>query len=153
MASEQSTPAPGKDTQNKSPQQVVSEFWDSFIVKSPGKVTSIFPRSLYAHLFPPERAAVDRNAAESYETAAAECRKKVQRIVAECHRTNEKFTDLDFDIEGDFGCGDCLHGLPALDQDAAEEPKLSAKELKDCLDMLVASKVLGAESTAMLDID
>src|SRR5436853_273637 len=83
-----------------------------------------------AHLLPLERAAVDRNAAESYETAAAECRKKVQRIVAECHRTNEKFTDPDFDIEGDFGCGDCLHGLPALDQDAAaeEEPKLSVKQ-------------------------
>lgn len=156
MASEQSIPAPGKDAQNKSPQQVVSEFWDSFIVKSPGKVTSIFPRSLYAHLLPLERAkgpAVDRTAAESYETAAAECRKKVQRIVAECHRTNEKFTDPDFDIEGDFGCGDCLHGLPPLDQDAAEEPKLSVKELKGCLDMLVASKVLGANSTAMLDID
>jgi hypothetical protein len=158
MASEQSIPAPGKDDQNKSPQQVVSEFWDSFIVKSPGKVTSIFPRSLYAHLLPLERAkglAVDRNAAESYETAAAECRKKVQRIVAECHRTNEKFTDPDFDIEGDFGCGDCLHGLPPLDQDGAaeEEPTLSVEELKGCLNMLVASKVLGAESTAMLDID
>jgi len=149
MASEQST------SQNKSPQQVVSEFWDSFIVKSPGKVTSIFPRSLYAHLLPQERASVDRNAAESYETTAAECRKKVQRIVDECHRTNEKFTDPDFDIEGDFGCGDCLHGLPSLDQDAAEdeEPKLSVKQLKACLDMLAASKVLGAESTAMLDID
>jgi hypothetical protein len=152
MASEQSTPAPGK-----SPQQVVSEFWDSFIVKSPGKVTSIFPRSLYAHLLPLERTkdiAVDHNAAESYETAAAECRKKVQRIVAECHRTNEKFTDPDFDIEGDFGCGDCLHGLPPLDQDtAAEEPKLSVKELKACLDILVEGGVLGIGSAAMLDIN
>jgi hypothetical protein len=159
MADAEPSAASAADAQNKSPQQVLSDFWDSFIVKTPSKVTSIFPHSLYANLLPPKRAkdqpAVDRNAAESYETAAAECRKKVQRIVRECHLTNEKFTDPDFDIESDFGCGDCLHGLPSPDDEdaAAERAKLSVSDLKDCLDKLVVSGILGAESNAMLDID
>jgi hypothetical protein len=160
---DQSDAAPGPATgaRNKSPQQVLYDFWDSFIVKSPGKVTSIFPHSLYANLLPPKRAedrpAVDRDAAESYETAAAECRKKVQRIVSECRRTNEKFTDPDFDIEDDFEYGDCLHGLLCMDdydaEEVEEEPRLSVGELKDCLDMLAESRILGAKSTTMLDMN
>ena len=67
----------------KTPQQALNAFWDNFITKKPGKVTSIFPHSLYANLLPPKHlknAAVNRNAAESYKIAAEECRKKVRRI-------------------------------------------------------------------------
>lgn len=93
----------GKGTRNKHPQELVSDFWSKFFAKKQGKVTSIFPKSLYASLLPslkdPRGTASSRNAAESYESAANECREKVKRIVRECHRTNEKFTDPDFDIE------------------------------------------------------
>lgn len=98
---------------NKTPQEAVHEFWDKYFTKKPGKVTSIFPRSLYASLLPrslPRGVSSARNAAESYEAAAKECREKVARIVKECYRANEKFTDLDFNIESDW-YQNCLKGL------------------------------------------
>jgi len=103
---------------NKTPQELISEFWDKYFTKKPGKVTSIFPRSLYATLLPPslprDGAHSSRNAAESYEAAARECREKVRRIIRECNRTNEKFTDPDFDIESDWD-SNCLNGLIRAD--------------------------------------
>src|SRR5688500_11379484 len=90
---------------NKTPQEAVHDFWDKYFTTKPGKVTSIFPRSLYASLLPlglPRGASSARNAAESYEAAAQECRDKVERIVKEARRNNEKFTDPDFDIESDW---------------------------------------------------
>lgn len=108
---------PRKRDWSKTPQEVVGEFWDKFSSKRPGKVTSIFPRVLYKSLIPADLdstgSASSRNAAESYEAAARECREKVKRIVRECNRTNEKFTDPDFDIESDkaLGLSNCLNGL------------------------------------------
>ncbi|EJT71944.1 calpain-9 [Gaeumannomyces tritici R3-111a-1] len=98
---------------SKAPQEQVSEFWDKFFTKKPGKVTSIFPRRLYATLLPPDCSrgtATTRNAAESYKAAAKECRERVRRAVRDCHLKNEKFTDPDFDIETDPE-GNCLNGL------------------------------------------
>jgi len=111
----------------KTPQELVTEFWDKYFTKKPGKVTSIFPRSLYATLLPPvlprDGTHSARNAAESYEVAAKQCREKVQRIIRECNRTNEKFTDPDFDIESDWNSGNlnCLNGLVRVDPFAAQE--------------------------------
>ena len=134
---------------------MLSAFWDDFITKTPGKVTSIFPHSLYANLLPPKHpkhAVVTHNAAESYEAAAEECKNKVQRIANECRRVNEKFTDPDFDIEDDFGCGNCLHGLLPFDKDGSEGSTVSVDELRDCLDILISSRILGSQSTAPLNI-
>ncbi|KAF2786476.1 cysteine proteinase [Melanomma pulvis-pyrius CBS 109.77] len=103
-----------EDDETKAPQQVLNEFWENLITKKPGKVTHIFPSSLYANLLPPHTKpgpAKGRNAAESYQVAADECRARVKRIIRECHRTNEKFTDPEFDIEGDLGTKNCLEGL------------------------------------------
>ncbi|KAI6373265.1 hypothetical protein MCOR25_003472 [Pyricularia grisea] len=97
--------APERRNYSKAPQENVSAFWDSFFTKKPGKVTSIFPRSLYRSLLPLEklsRSSSSQNAAESYEAAARECRERVKRIVREAHRTNEKFTDPDFDLATDY---------------------------------------------------
>jgi hypothetical protein len=101
----------------RTPQGHVNTFWSKFSRRRPSKVTSIFPRLLYASLLPvhpdPRGASSARNAAESYDIAAKECRDKVRRIREECERTNEKFTDPDFDIESDFDVrkGNCLFGL------------------------------------------
>ena len=107
-------PVVKKKDYTKTPQELVHEFWDKFFAKKPGKVTSIFPRALYDSLLPPslprDGAHSCRNASESYEAAAKECRDKVKRIIRECHRTNEKFTDPDFDIESDWN-SNCLNGL------------------------------------------
>lgn len=106
-------PAPKKRGFSKAPQEHVSEFWDKFFTKKPGKVTSIFPRRLYATLLPPDCSRgtpTTRNAAESYEAAARECRERVRRAVRDCRLKNEKFTDPDFDIEADPE-SNCLNGL------------------------------------------
>jgi hypothetical protein len=93
-------------------QEVINEFWKNLIPKKPGKVTKIFPPSLYANLLPPPckpGVIKGQNAAESYEAAAKECRARVKRIIRECQRTNEKFTDPDFDITDQPM--NCLEGL------------------------------------------
>lgn len=100
----------------RSPQAGVNNFWARFATRKPSKVTSIFPRLLYSSLLPqhpdPRGVSSSRNASDSYEAAAKECREKVGRIVRECHRTNDKFTDGDYDIESDFGgLNNCLDGL------------------------------------------
>ncbi|RSL99955.1 hypothetical protein CDV31_011986 [Fusarium ambrosium] len=98
-----------------SPQAVVSKFWDKFNSKAPGKVTSIFPRSLHKSLLENADSSTpkSRNAAQSYEAAAQQCKNRVRAIVKECERTNTKFSDPEFDIELDFrrAIYDCLFGL------------------------------------------
>lgn len=98
---------------NNAPQEIINQFWENLITKKPAKVTKIFPPSLYANLLPPKNkraTTTGKNAAESYEAAASECRARVKRIVQECHRINEKFTDPEFDIE-DLDDKNCLQGL------------------------------------------
>ncbi|UPK97897.1 hypothetical protein LCI18_008832 [Fusarium solani-melongenae] len=98
-----------------SPQAVVSKFWDKFNSKAPGKVTSIFPRSLHKSLLADADSSIpkSRNAAQSYEAAAQKCKDRVRAIVKECERTNSKFSDPEFDIELDSrkSTYDCLFGL------------------------------------------
>ncbi|KAG9195132.1 hypothetical protein G6011_00252 [Alternaria panax] len=140
------------DTQIGAPQEAINEFWDNLITKQPAKVTKIFPSSLYAHLLPPQRkegTVTGKNAAESYETAAAQCRARVQRVVKECKRTNEKFTDADFDIE-DLSNRNCLEGLMTWykDQPATATPSVSASRLGNALSTLVQSGVIMADGAA-----
>jgi len=132
-------PPPRKRPTNKTPQEILDGFWSGFKSKYPGKITSIFPRSLYVSLLPPihpNGASSARNAAESYEKAARECRDRVKRIVRDCERTNEKFTDPDFDIESDlYRMKDCLYGL--MEGDPSGSP--TAADLKQALDVLAFS--------------
>jgi hypothetical protein len=130
----------------KPPQDVLNEFWDSLISKTPGKVFQIFPRSLYANLLPSnssDGASSRERASASYEAAADECKEKVTRIVKECRRTNEKFTDPDFDIEN-TGWSNCLHGLSVEDpKPALDAAAVGGKSLQKALNTLITSKVLG----------
>jgi hypothetical protein len=140
------------DTEVGAPQEAINEFWENLITKKPAKVTKIFPPSLYAHLLPAPRkpgTVTGKNAAESYETAAAECRTRVKRVVKECHRTNEKYTDPDFDIE-DLRDKNCLEGLKYWysDQPAASAPSVSASRLGSAISTLVQSEVLMGEGAA-----
>lgn len=155
------SPASGakKRDPNKTPQELVSDFWDRFFSKKPGKVTSIFPRALYATLLPPSQPAglsSARNVRESYVAAARECRERVRRIARECGRTNEKFADPDFDIEADAN-HNCLNGLvrddvgrPAFE--GAFGSPVSAGQLRRSLDTLVDSSVLGPGAQVPVDI-
>ncbi|KAF4336333.1 hypothetical protein FBEOM_9786 [Fusarium beomiforme] len=109
-------PTPAKPKRKPlNPQALVSKFWTKYHSKTPGKVTSIFPQSLYESLLTDADSSYpkSRNAAQSYEDAAKECRARVRAIVRECERTNAKFSDPDFDIETDFSSyqDNCLNGL------------------------------------------
>ena len=131
---------------SKAPQEVIDEFWESLITKKPGKVSKIFPPSLWANLLPPQgqRGIVKgSNAAESYEAAAKECRARVERIVRECERTNEKFTDPDFDIED--RPANCLNGLSEWYEDpdpASTAEAVSPVRLGFALRTLLQAEIL-----------
>ena len=151
--------SPDDSKLRKFPQESLNEFWDGLITKTPGKVFQIFPHSLYANLLPPskpEGVACTEGAVASYEEAARECKEKVKRIVRECQRTNEKFTDPDFNIENDWK-RNCLSGLqlPAKEgSDGVEGGRgaVGARSLQDALRTLVQSKVLGLDTCLPMDV-
>jgi hypothetical protein len=104
------------------PDAAVRAFWDSYITKTPGAVSAIFPQSLYATLLPHRSHPTTKtlasattstsdttNALARYEIVAKACRDRVARIARDCRRTNTKFTDPDFDIKKNQR--DCLLAL------------------------------------------
>ncbi|KAL1635918.1 hypothetical protein SLS58_010023 [Diplodia intermedia] len=130
------------------PQQVLDEHWEKFITKTPGKITRIFPPSLYANLLPqtfPKTLTGNVSATASYEAAKEACERKVKRIVRDCKRTNEKWSDPDFDIESDFGTDDlnCLNSLvdsssaPSAPSDAPTH-SVTASDLQSALTTLTS---------------
>ncbi|KAF2004785.1 cysteine proteinase [Amniculicola lignicola CBS 123094] len=128
------------------PQQILNQFWENLITKKPSKVTKIFPPSLYQNLLPPKAkvgTVKGKNAAASYEAAAEECRIRVKRIVKECHRTNEKFSDPEFDIEDDEGTSNCLNGLMTWFGDESDsETGVDTDDLGNAIQILAAANVL-----------
>ncbi|KAF4977565.1 hypothetical protein FZEAL_5936 [Fusarium zealandicum] len=136
------------------PQALVSKFWSKYHSKAPGKVTSIFPQSLYESLLTDADSSYpkSRNAAKSYEAAAKECRARVRAVVRECERTNAIFSDPDFDVETDLFSyiNNCLFGLvrPCIvDDDSDDESghrrrRIDAGQVRRSLDTLKNSGVL-----------
>ncbi|PCD44902.1 hypothetical protein AU210_000352 [Fusarium oxysporum f. sp. radicis-cucumerinum] len=127
-------PTPAKPKRKPlNPQALVSKFWSKYHSKAPGKVTSIFPQSLYESLLTDADSSYpkSRNAAQSYEDAAKECRARVRAIVRECERTNAKFSDPDFDIETDFSSyqDNCLNGLMGrrFEEDSSDDEPASSE--------------------------
>ncbi|KAK0707169.1 hypothetical protein B0T21DRAFT_416338 [Apiosordaria backusii] len=142
---------------------VIHSFWDKYITKTPGKVTTIFPPSLYSSLLPrpstftkndTTASPTTTNFGSSYTAAAEACRAKIARIVRDCRRTNSKFTDPDFDLRGNQW--DCLLGLnwrfpPTKGNPAAIENALGTLEQMqvfdgtDCLQLTVPMlrKIMG----------
>ncbi|KAF2451090.1 cysteine proteinase [Karstenula rhodostoma CBS 690.94] len=153
------------DDNAKGPQEELNEFWENLITKKPSKVTNIFPPSLYANLLPPQcegGPSRGENAAESYETAARDCRARVRQIIRECHRTNEKFTDPEFDIESDLRVKNCIEGLMSwFDDPPPPKSRVSPGRLGEALDTLAESNLLAsptilanlATAVSILDVD
>lgn len=152
-------PPPGWKNKNKKkplhPQAVVSRFWSKYHSKAPGKITSIFPRKLYRLLDSQTDAPSNhvRNAAQSYEAARTQCLQMVRSAVAQCDRTNSRFTDFEFDIETDFQLRDynCLFGLSKLedldsssDDDAPYRP--SSESVRRSIQTIVNSGLLSSSS-------
>ncbi|KAJ5129614.1 uncharacterized protein N7515_005653 [Penicillium bovifimosum] len=100
------------------PQESVKQFWERFNTKYPGKVYTVLPDNSYARTRAkrvPSGRIQGHEAVKSYEQARWECRKSVERIVKECERINQKYTDPHFDIEVDLKSGR-RHYLDGLDK-------------------------------------
>jgi hypothetical protein len=154
---ENSAEKPGNDKKpRKPPQETLNEFWDGLISKAPGKVFQIFPRSLYANLLPPigaEGVASRKRASASYQAAAKECMERVERIKRECHRTNEKYTDPDFDIEND-NFKNCLKGLATSSSAPSSEGiSVGGPALRNALSTVLASRILGDNASVSINIE
>ncbi|KAJ5089923.1 Alpha/beta hydrolase fold-3 [Penicillium argentinense] len=109
---------PGHRARCQPPQESVRQFWEQFTTKYPGKVYTILPDNPYARTRAkrvPNGVIQGHEAVKSYEQARRECRKSVERIVKECERVNQKYTDPHFDIELDLKSG-LRHYLDGLDK-------------------------------------
>jgi hypothetical protein len=146
------------------PQGLITSFWDQFIIKQPQRVTSIFPPSLYANCLPPkpsQKASGSIKVSASYEEAAAECRKRVANIVKQCDRTNEKFTDLDFDIESDFERrlwiylrNTLFHSKDWLTEDDVDDDQPpDAEALRRAFDTVLKSGIIRENEKDLLTVD
>lgn len=109
---------PGHRAPCQPPQESVRQFWEQFNTKYPGKVCTVLPDNPYARTRAkrvPNGVIQGHEAVKSYEQARRECQKSVERIVKECERVNQKYTDPHFDIELDLKSG-MRHYLDGLDK-------------------------------------
>lgn len=104
-------------------QDLILKFWSDYHCKKPGKVTSVLPPSYYGSFVDSELSCPSLKTL-TYEEAAQQCRDDVQGIVKDCERTNNKFSDSEFDIEKDFSTGDynCLFGISRTIDDDDDQP-------------------------------
>ncbi|KAK5108431.1 hypothetical protein LTR62_008318 [Meristemomyces frigidus] len=122
---------PPRPMPRKPPQAVIDEHWTSFDSKFPGKISTVLPNNYHAKKLAqrPDADEGTHNAVESFEEAAKICRQKVDKIVGECRRVNQKYRDPHFDLEQDFyvnGYAECLRGL----MEKKNDPKLEPKSVK-----------------------
>ncbi|GKT50898.1 calpain-8 [Colletotrichum spaethianum] len=106
-----------RKTRQQPPQDIIDEFWAKFTTKTPGKAwlaTTVIPQNAYAERVA-KRAVTAKGIGTqiSYDEAATVCRAKVEKIVQECRRVNQRYRDPHYDIEFDlkFGRRDCLESL------------------------------------------
>ena len=137
MAQEAPAPRPRPRMKKQPPQKSIDDFWDKFTTKHPGKIFTILPDNLYA-----KRAAAHapkgspgQNAIASYQEAVDACKKKVEKIVKECRRLNQKYRDPHFDIESDFKRSHMCSEVPpdcltALNEDNTNYHPLSVKRIE-----------------------
>ncbi|KAJ5316813.1 hypothetical protein N7508_001321 [Penicillium antarcticum] len=117
-ASSRSNSRPPPRARYQPPQESVKQFWEQFNTKHPGKVYTVLPDNPYARTRAkrvPSGPIKGHEAVKSYEQARRECLKSVDRIVKECERVNQKYTDPHFDIELDLKSGR-RHYLDGLDK-------------------------------------
>lgn len=105
-----------RKAKRQAPQETVNQFWSRFTTRYPGKVLTVLPskpsvRSKAAAQ--PQSVTKGYGTTKSYEQVRKECELIVKRIVRECERVNQKYTDPHFDIEVDLKGGnrDCLDAL------------------------------------------
>ncbi|KAF9882424.1 calpain-like protein [Colletotrichum karsti] len=120
------------------PQDIIDEFWAKFTTKTPGKATTVIPQNEYAEKVARRSAAATGvNTQTSYDEAAAVCKTKVDKIVKECRRVNQKYRDPHFDLEFDlkFNRRDCLESLWNTKDKDPTPSSFSPKAVKRVVDI------------------
>ncbi|KAK0728630.1 hypothetical protein B0T26DRAFT_673131 [Lasiosphaeria miniovina] len=118
-------------SRQRSPQGKVDEFWRKFTTTAPGKATTLLPKNEYAERLARRNASKEVGggtaAQASFEEAAALCRAKVEKIVAECRRVNQKYRDPHFDLEFDLKTGrrECLESLNNIKDESSDSDESS----------------------------
>lgn len=133
-ASSRSNSRPPNRARNQPPQECVKQFWEQFNTKYPGKVYTVLPDNPYARTRAkrvPNGVIRGHEAVKSYEQAKRECQTSVERIVKECERVNQKYTDPHFDIELDLKSGR-RHYLDELDKVNEEMRPRGVKRVTVC---------------------
>ncbi|KAL8909956.1 MAG: hypothetical protein Q9171_004722 [Xanthocarpia ochracea] len=96
------TPFPSlKFSNDYPPRQTIKKFWKKFTIKSSGKPFAVLPSSSSAK---PKTTQSPTKTVPflSYGDAAVGCKTKVQKIVRDCRRMNQRYKDPNFDIEFDL---------------------------------------------------
>lgn len=85
---------------------------------------------------PKEGVIIGQNAVAGYAEAVELCKAKVEKIVKECRRVNQKYRDPHFDIEFDLKWGrrDCLETLPIPNKKKSDFKPQSVKRVADIFD-------------------
>ncbi|KAL9019825.1 MAG: hypothetical protein Q9185_002874 [Variospora sp. 1 TL-2023] len=94
-----------KARQNNPSQHTVEKLWTMITTEYPGKLYKVLPDSSYTrrkNQSAYQEANTQKNATVSYEEAVATCKSKVHRISQDCRQSNQKFVDLQFNIEKDL---------------------------------------------------
>ncbi|KAL7789642.1 hypothetical protein V8C43DRAFT_286055 [Trichoderma afarasin] len=133
---------PRKLVKHQTPQEAIDEFWAKFTTKAPGKATTVIPQNPYTAKVARKNAkAVSSSTTTqaSYETAAAMCRAKVEKIVQECRRVNKRYRDPHFDLEADLklcrrDCLESLSNFEPLDNPGKDFRPGSAKRVVEIFD-------------------
>lgn len=116
----------------KAPQRKIDEFWKKFTTKAPGKATTLLPKNEYAERLARRAAAKESGsgtaAQASFEEAAALCKAKVNKIIEECRRVNQKYRDPHFDLEFDLKTErrDCLESLDNIKDNSDSDSSYSS---------------------------
>ncbi|KAJ5923242.1 Alpha/beta hydrolase fold-3 [Penicillium verhagenii] len=121
-ASSRSNSRPLHRARCQAPQESVKQFWEQFNTRYPGKVYTVLPDNAYARTRAkrvPNGVIQGHQAVKSYEQAKLECQRSVDRIMKECQRANQKYTDPHFDIELDLKSGrkNYLFGLDKTNEE------------------------------------
>ena len=123
----ESEPKPVPKPKKQSRQSNVDKFWTKFSTKYPGTVHAVLPSDGFAKkkaLQSKKGSVGGKSAVTSYEQAASDCKRAVEKISKECRRVNHKYRDQHFDIEFDLKTWtrDCLDSLD-VNVDERELPK------------------------------
>lgn len=78
------------------PQQSINKIWRHFSAKKFSRALSVLPFDPVPLPAEPERS--NELLSASYDRAAEECRRKVQKIIRECRRVNMRYRDPGWDV-------------------------------------------------------